>query len=71
MPLWLKNLIMLGVFTVWLAYIIVVFAHNQFPPLPAWSVPGATYAVLSDRKIKIGKEGLSVGKEEKEEGEKE
>lgn len=65
MPLWLRNTIMTGVFAAWLVYMIVVFAHGDYPPLPAWFVPGGTYALVSGRVLRFGSDGLTVGEEEK------
>lgn len=64
MPLWMRNLIMLGVFGAWLCYMTVVFAHGDYPPLPAWFVPGATFSLLSGRVVRFGQDGVSVEKEE-------
>ena len=47
---WLKNVLMLGVLSVWTGYMIVsVTTFHQMPPLPLWGVPGATYALLTGK----------------------
>lgn len=63
MPLWMRTMIMLGTFVAWGAYVTLTFLHGQFPPIAAWSVPGVSYALLSGRLIRFGKEGVSVDEE--------
>lgn len=64
MPHWIRYIVMLGVFSLWSAYIILVFAHGELPPLPAWSVPPATFAILSGKHFTIGRDGVSVDQED-------
>lgn len=43
----LKQAVLLAVLAAWLGYITLAFVHNQAIPLPVWSVPGATWALLT------------------------
>lgn len=56
MPLWLKYTVLGIVCSAWLAFLVVSFVQHQAIPIAVWTVPGATYAVLSD---KIG--GVTFG----------
>ncbi len=48
MPNWLRNTIMIVVLSTWAIYMAVAIAiRDELPPLPLWTVPGATWALLS------------------------
>lgn len=50
MDAWVRNLVMLGVLTVWGAYMLAsIFIAGDVPSPFVWTVPGATYAVLTGR----------------------
>ena len=57
---------MIGVFLGWGIFLGISFYHNDTIPLPVWAVPGATYALLSNRitGINIGGGGINMEQEE-------
>lgn len=69
MPVWVRYGIMSTVFGLWLLFMgptcyEAVFDHGPPPPLSLWSIPIATYAILSGRRIHIGSDGVRLGEEE-------
>lgn len=70
MPLWIRNILMLGVFGAWLLYMALSFLHGAYPPLPTWFIPGATFALLSGRVIRLTKDGVSLDKDQESEDNK-
>lgn len=53
MPKWLTNLVMLIVLTIWSAFMGLSFVHGIDPPIPYWTIPGATYLLLRSRLTSI------------------
>jgi hypothetical protein len=61
----LKSMVMVVVLFAWAAYVTFSLINHQVVPIPRWTVPGATYAVLGNKTIKFGKVTIS-DKETKE-----
>ena len=63
---------MIGVFLGWGVFLGFSFYHGDTVPLPVWAVPGATYALLSNRitGINIGGGGINMEQEGDEEDRK-
>lgn len=51
----IKNAVMVVVLLAWGAYVAFSIVHHQPVPIPLWTVPGATFAVLGGKTIKFGK----------------
>jgi hypothetical protein len=55
------------VFFLWALVMGVLYYQYMFhkghqPPLPLWSIPGATYLLLNNAKVTFNKDGLSISK---------
>jgi len=66
---WLRAWVMAVVLTVWAGYITAAALDGGLKDIPdyIWMVPGATYALLSNRLIRITRTGVEVGDKEKRE----
>lgn len=67
MAQWVRTTIILGMFFLTAVFIAVCLIRGADIPLPIWSVPGATYALLSNGKlpsIRIGKPDDPKGDEQ-------
>jgi len=62
----IKSLVMIVVLAGWAAYVTLSLIHHTPVPIPLWTVPGATFAVLGGKTIKFGKVTISDDKETKE-----
>jgi len=46
MPEWMVRYVMIAVTVGWLAYLTASLLHHDTIPVPVWSIPGATFALL-------------------------
>lgn len=66
MPAWLRNLVMIAVLGMTIAFGAIGLIRHQSPPWELLGIPATTFVALSATKVKITKQGVEVEKEQPE-----